>query len=72
MKRSFLVILILCILSFAVLLLAACNPKPTSEPGNQTPESQMPEAPGQQNNQPDDPLADGDNEAEWQAGWNDH
>ena len=72
MKRSFLVMLILFVLLFAVVLLAACNPEPTSELGNQTPESQAPETPGQQNDQPDDPQDDGDNEAEWQEGWNDH
>lgn len=62
--------LILFALLFAVVLLAACNPEPTVEPGNQTSESRVPETPDQQNDQPDDPQADGDNEADWQEDWN--
>lgn len=69
MKKSMFIGLLVAVLLLAVLLLAACQPKPTTEsetPGNAssdgTPSS---DTPGNQSG------ANGDNEAEWQDNWGD-
>ena len=69
MKKSMFIGLLVAVLLLAVLLLAACQPKPTAKPetpGNAssdgTPSS---DTPGNQSG------AGGDNEAEWQDSWGD-
>ena len=70
MKKSMFIGLLVAVLLFAVLLLAACQPKPTAKPetpGNALSDGtpSFSDTPGNQSG------ANGDNEAEWQDNWGD-
>lgn len=71
MKKSTLIAILAVVLLLAVLLLAACQPKPTTEsetPGNQAPDAQVAQPEDMSGNREDE---NNDNDAEWQDSWGD-